>query len=140
MRKIAKLMAATAFTTAMIAGAVSPSATAEGRGAAGSHTYVCANKGGGPNHTVNCTGAIIVNSTVSDTTVNVVDQHVLNNGQINDMQVGLTNVSNNNANRPVQAQLHRLENTVIAPYVRNFGSGISVNNIQVCAPVFGVCV
>ncbi len=72
------------------------------------HSYTCSNQGGGPDHTVNCSGLITVDNVLNGTIVNVGDINVLTGTQLDDLEVSLVNVADKNVNLPVTVQLTNL--------------------------------
>ncbi|MEU7061259.1 preprotein translocase subunit TatB [Streptomyces sp. NPDC046197] len=132
MSKLARMAAVTAAAAVLTGGALATSASAS------SHPYSCSNQGGGPNHTVNCSGLITVNNVLNGTTVDVHDVNVLNGTQINTLQNALANVSDNDVNLPVTVQIGHLQTAVINTYLKNFGITVLPANISVCAG--SVCV
>ncbi|MGX1885769.1 preprotein translocase subunit TatB [Streptomyces sp. NPDC055287] len=97
------------------------------------HPYSCSNAGGGPGHTVNCSGLVTVNNVLNGTTVNIKDINVLTGTQINDLQVALANVADNNVNAPVALQLLPLETAAITTYLTMFGITVLPVNVGICA-------
>ncbi|MFD3682886.1 preprotein translocase subunit TatB [Streptomyces sp. NPDC058613] len=130
--KLARFATVTALAAALAGAAVAPAA-AQPTSTTTAHPYSCSNVGGGPNHTVNCSGLITVNNVLNGTTVNIGDINVLNGTQINDLQVALANVADNNVNAPVTVQLLKLETAAISTYLSKFGLTVLPVNVGICA-------
>ncbi|MET9958114.1 preprotein translocase subunit TatB [Streptomyces sp. NPDC006326] len=130
--KLARFATMTALAAALAGAAVAPAA-AQQNSATTTHPYACSNQGGGPSHTVNCSGLITVNNVLNGTTVNIGDLNVLNGTQLNDLQVALANVADNNVNAPVTVQLLNLETAAITTYLTKFGITVLPVNVGVCA-------
>ncbi|MFD3875737.1 preprotein translocase subunit TatB [Streptomyces sp. NPDC058623] len=128
--KLARFATATALAAALAGVAIAPAAA---QPTTTTHPYSCSNQGGGPNHTVNCSGLITVNNVLNGTTVNIGDVNVLNGTQINDLQVALANVADNNVNAPVTVQLLKLETAAISTYLTKFGITVLPVNVGICA-------
>ncbi|MGA5900252.1 preprotein translocase subunit TatB [Streptomyces venetus] len=135
--KLAHIATAVAATAALTGAAITPAAAQTDRAATG-HPYTCSNQGGGPNHTVNCSGLITVNNVLNNTTVNIGNINVLSGTQLNDLQVSLANVADNNVNAPITVQLAALETTVVNTYLTKFGITVLPVSVGVCAA--GICV
>ncbi|MFD3808666.1 hypothetical protein ACFWTC_35020 [Streptomyces sp. NPDC058619] len=75
--KLARFATATALTAGLAGAAVAPAMAQQHSLASGPHSYTCSHQGGGPNHTVNCSGLITVNNVLNGTTVNIGDVNVL---------------------------------------------------------------
>ncbi|MEU3342986.1 hypothetical protein [Streptomyces sp. NPDC006668] len=95
--------------------------------------YTCSNQSGG----VNCSGSIIVDDVLNETTVNVSGISALNGTQISGLETALANVADNNVNAPVTVQVGALETSTITTLA---GNGITVvpTSVTVCAG--SVCV
>ncbi|WP_073224360.1 preprotein translocase subunit TatB [Streptomyces sp. NBRC 110465] len=133
MSSILRKAAGCVLAGALALGAFAPAASATARSATTPHPYSCSNQGGGPNHTVNCSGLITVNNVLNGTTVNIGDVNVLSGTQLNDLEVALVNAADNNVNLPVTVQIANLENTVVATYLSKFGIALLPVNVNICA-------
>ncbi|PCG81898.1 preprotein translocase subunit TatB [Streptomyces sp. WZ.A104] len=134
MSSILRKAAGCALAGALAVGAFTPAASAAPtRNATTPHPYSCSNQGGGPNHTVNCSGLITVNNVLNGTTVNIGDVNVLSGTQLNDLEVALVNVADNNVNLPVTVQLLNLESTAVTTYLSKFGIAILPVDVNICA-------
>ncbi|MEV5320565.1 preprotein translocase subunit TatB [Streptomyces sp. NPDC052687] len=129
--RLARIAAAAAVTTALTGAAIAPAAA--GTNAGSGHSYTCSNQGGGPDHTVNCSGLITVNNVLNGTTVSIGDVNVLSGTQLSDLQVALANVADNNVNAPVTVQLLNLETAAINTYLSKFGITVLPVNVKLCA-------
>ncbi|GGX40985.1 hypothetical protein GCM10010353_65460 [Streptomyces chryseus] len=130
--KLARFATATALAAALAGVAIAPAA-AQQPSTTTTHPYSCSNVGGGPGHTVNCSGLVTVNNVLNGTTVNIKDINVLTGTQINDLQVALANVADNNVNAPVTVQLLNLETAAITTYLTKFGITVLPVNVGICA-------
>ncbi|UFQ19961.1 MULTISPECIES: preprotein translocase subunit TatB [Streptomyces] len=135
--KLARFAAATGLAAALIGAGVAP-ATAQQHSAGSPHSYTCSNQGGGPDHTVNCSGLITVNNVLNGTTVNVGDINVLSGNQLGDLEVALTDVADTSVNLPVTVQLANLEVATVDTYLSKFGITVLPVDVKVC--VGSVCV
>ncbi|MGW7461872.1 preprotein translocase subunit TatB [Streptomyces sp. NPDC054797] len=131
--KLARFATATALTAALAGAAVAPATAQQHSPTSGPHSYTCSNQGGGPNHTVNCSGLITVNNVLNGTTVNIGDVNVLTGTQLSDLQAALVNVADNNVNAPVTVQLLNLETAAINTYLQKFNIVVLPVNVGVCA-------
>ncbi|MFD9337523.1 preprotein translocase subunit TatB [Streptomyces sp. NPDC060028] len=131
--KLARFATATALTAALAGAAIAPAAAQQHSPAGGPHSYTCSNQGGGPNHTVNCSGLITVNNVLNRTTVNIGDVYVLTGAQLSDLQAALVNVADNNVNAPITVQLLNLETAAITTYLQKFSIVVLPVNVGVCA-------
>ncbi|OEJ56827.1 preprotein translocase subunit TatB [Streptomyces agglomeratus] len=132
MRKLARFTATAGLAVSLVGAAVAPAA-AQQQTASSPHSYTCSNQGGGPNHTVNCSGLITVNNVLNGTTVNVGDINVLSGTQLDNLEVALVNVADNNVNLPVTVQLANLEAATISTYLTNFGITVLPVKVNICA-------
>jgi hypothetical protein len=130
--RLARFAATTGLAAALVGVGVAP-ATAQQHSSSSPHSYSCSNHGGGPDHTVNCSGLITVNNVLSGTTVNVGDINVLSGNQLDDLEVALVNVADNNVNLPVTVQLANLEVATVNTYLSKFGITVLPVNVKICA-------
>jgi hypothetical protein len=122
---------------ALMGGALTPTAAAQAGTAKDSrHTYTCSNKGGGPNHTVNCNGLITVDNVLSNITISVGDINILSDNQLNQLEIALANTSDNAVNQNVGLELLKLEGTVVNTYLQEFNTVLDIGKVKVCALSF----
>ncbi|MEU2718806.1 preprotein translocase subunit TatB [Streptomyces sp. NPDC007205] len=135
MHKLARLAAVTTIAAVITGGVLANPASANSP-----HTYTCSNQGGGPNHTVNCSGLITVGDLLSDNKINisVKDINVLNDTQLNTLQTALVNVSDNSIFLPLAIQLTNVQGAVLDTYLRNFNVKVLPTDVTVC--VGSICV
>ncbi|MEV6959128.1 preprotein translocase subunit TatB [Streptomyces sp. NPDC051207] len=135
--KLARFAAALGATAALTAAAVTP-AVAQQHSSTSPRDYTCSNQGGGPDHSVICSGLITVNNVLNGTTVNIGDINVLNDTQLSDLEIALVKVADNNINAPVTVQVAALETAVVNTYLTKFGIAVLPIKVNVCA--VSVCV
>jgi len=124
---------------ALTVAALTPTVAAHTSSATDSkHTYTCSNKGGGPNHTVNCSGLITVNNVLNNTNIAVGDINVLTDNQLEEIEIALANTSDNAVNQKVTLQLLKLEGTVGNTYLQKFDTLVKASQVNVCA--LSICV
>lgn len=126
-----------AAAAALVGTALVPAAAQSTFAKDAKHSYTCSNKGGGPNHTVNCTGLITANNVLNNTTITVGDVNVLTDLQLKDLDVALARIADNNVNTELHLQLLKLQGGVIDTYLQHFEILLNAGKVKVCAP--GIC-
>ncbi|MEU0942331.1 preprotein translocase subunit TatB [Streptomyces canus] len=129
----ARVAMTAAATAALVGTALVPAAAQPTLAKDAKHTYTCSNKGGGPNHTVNCTGLITVNNILNNTTLTVGDVNVLTDLQLKDLDVTLARIADNNVNTDLRLQLLKLRGTVIDTYLQHFDILLDAGKVKICA-------
>ncbi|MBT2370196.1 preprotein translocase subunit TatB [Streptomyces sp. ISL-10] len=137
MSVLSRVALAAGLAAVLVGGAFAPAAQA-GSAKGSKHTYTCSNRGGGPNHTVNCSGLITVNNVLNNTTVTVGDINVLTDNQLEDLEINLVNAADSTVNQNVALQLLKLEGAVVNTYVQGLDSALFTGRVTVCAMRFCV--
>ncbi|OAH09841.1 hypothetical protein [Streptomyces jeddahensis] len=138
MSVLARVALTAGVAAALAGGALTPAAAQVSSPKDAKHTYTCSNKGGGPNHTVNCFGLITVNNVLNNTTITVGDINVLTDNQLDEIEIALATASGNSVNQNAAIQLLKLEGTVLNTYLQNFDIVLNASKVNVCA--LSVCV
>ncbi|MEU0663961.1 preprotein translocase subunit TatB [Streptomyces lavendulocolor] len=132
MRKFASAVATATLVSSLLSAGALP-ASAQQQNTTSPHSYTCSNQGGGPNHTVNCSGLITVNNVLNGTQVNVGDINVLSGNQLDTLELALVKAADNSVNLPVTLQVANLEKTAINTYLTKFGIAVLPVKVEICA-------